>query len=611
MKFLSLLAIILLAGLISIFSTSAINAENGYGYNFRPEIIEALNAHDTAQVLTGLEDVISTDPGFAPNYLLQGKIYFERGQYDQAMKSFKTALKKKSSLYEALYYKGMTLVRQGNFKEAKKDFEKGIKKAKNSELALFHNGLGLLLLEEGQKADSVALFSQADIEFRKAISLDSTKSEYHVNLGDANYFAKIYPLAINEYNRVIETDTTNLVVFFRLARAYVAQSQFNQALEQLRTVLVRDSMYAGAWKEAGKLYTMAGLSARDNETKQQRFIEAIGSYKKYIELSHDSADGEIFFNIGRSYFNLGGYAQADSALSYVLTQGDVPRNIYLYLGRAKIGLEDYLAGIDYLKKHLAWLQEEDPDWVPGAEEADLYRRMGDAYKAMGNNAEAAENYITAAELDPASGRYSIEAALALHQIQDFERALEFYQNRIEIGPDQWNVYLNAAFCTLRLEQYEQAIDYLLKVVELDSANVKAHELLSNTYLYQLQDCENGIRWTQAAYSLDSGNCDLLKSMGYAYFSGTCPTNYGRSISYFKKALDCYKSKGVDACGNTDLILYIAQAYHLNAVELSEANKDADSKANFKNAHEWYKKVVKCDPGNKDAKQGIRDVEFEY
>ena len=71
----------------------------------------------------------------------------------------------------------------------------------------------------------------------------------------------------------------------------------------------------GEARSAGgaQCHPMAGQSAGDPETKEQRFKEAIGSYRKYLELSNDSADGEVFYNMGRSFFNLGGFFQSDSA----------------------------------------------------------------------------------------------------------------------------------------------------------------------------------------------------------------------------------------------------------------------------------------------------------
>ena len=59
------------------------------------------------------------------------------------------------------------------------------------------------------------------------------------------------------------------------------------------------------------------------------------------------------------------------------------------------------------------------------------------------------------------------------------------------------------------------------------------------------------------------------------------------------------------------MLYIAQAYHLQAAELDDKDEKTESKKYFKEAFDWYVKVLKCDPGNADAKKGKRDTEFMY
>ncbi len=572
-------------------------------YDYKPEVLEALNRRDTTQALALIDAELRVDPNYAPNYLLKGKIFFARKQYDQAMAEFETALNKRPRVYEALYYKGLVHLERGELDKARKVFNEGIKKAKD-EKALFHDGLGLYYLRTEE-------YSNADVEFRKASTEGPDRPEFHAHLGDANYFAQVYALAINEYEKVLEMDTTNLDIYFRLARAYVAMGQYTEALNQLSIVLSRDSTYDQAWKQAGRLYTMAGLSANDRDLKEQRFKEAIGSYRKYIELSSDSTDGEVFFNLGRSYFNLSGFAQADSAFEYVLSIGDVPKNIYLYLGRGYLGEERYREGIETLEKHFEWLKEQDEDWTPTVEEADIYRRIGEGYKALEEYPEAAENFVRAFELDSSNARYAVEAALAFHQQKMYPEALKYYQHRIALGPESWNIYLNAAYCTLNLEDFELSAQYLEEVFKLDSTNVKAASLLSNTYLYQLKDCENGVKWTQKWLELDSTDCDANQSMGFAYFAGTCPNNYLRAVTYFDKALQCYRGKGQDNCGNSDVMLYIAQAYHLHAADLAEKNQKEDSKKYFKNAFDWYVKVLKCDPGNEEAKKGKRDTEFEY
>ena len=572
-------------------------------YDFSPEIQDALTAKDTTQVLKLIEKGIKNDPGFAPFYLLRGQIYYERKEYEKGIKEFDQALKKKSKLYEALYFKGLALLYLDKLEDAEKAFDKGIKKAKE-EKALFHNGLGLLYMK---KED----YGQADVQFSQAIQAGPDQAEFHVNLGDANFYRKVYGLAIAEYNRVIEIDTTYLDVYFRLARAYMVQKQFNQALEQLRVVLARDDSYAYAWKEMGKIYTMAGLSAPNKEAREQLFKDAIGSYREFVDLAQDSSDGEVFFNLGKAYYNLSGFASADSAFEYVLSIGDVPSNIYLYLGRGSMGEKKYDKGIQYLQKHLEWLKEQDSDRVPGSSDADIFRRIANGYKETGDNVSASENFSKAFELDSTNGRYAVEAAMVYHKLKDFPQALHYYQKRIEIGPEQKEIYLYAAYCLLNMEDYEATLPYLLKVVELDSLHLKAYSHLSDVYLTRLEDCENGVKWTKKLFAMDTTNCEALKLLGFSCFVSPCKIDYLKAIDYYRKALDCFKAKGMDNCGNSDVILYIAQAYHLYAAGLQEQNKKEESKKYFKLAFDWYKKCLKCDPGNADCKQGITDTEFEF
>lgn len=137
-------------------------------------------------------------------------------------------------------------------------------------------------------------------------------------------------------------------------------------------------------------------------------------------------------------------------------------------------------------------------------------------------------------------------------------------------------------------------------------------MLATTYTYNLGDCENGKTWSERWHAKDTANCDALKNLGTINFGTDCQKNYLRAVNYFRQALDCYKNvQGMDNCGNSDIILYVAQAYHLHAADLAEADKKQESKQYFKNAFDWYKKVLKCDPGNEAAKQGVRDTEFEY
>ena len=60
------------------------------------------------------------------------------------------------------------------------------------------------------------------------------------------------------------------------------------------------------------------------------------------------------------------------------------------------------------------------------------------------------------------------------------------------------------------------------------------------------------------------------------------------------------------CADPALVKWIAQAYHLRAVDGT-----GDSNSDYKNAFEWYGKVLKCDPSDAEAKKGLEDTRFEF
>jgi TPR repeat protein len=125
----------------------------------------------------------------------------------------------------------------------------------------------------------------------------------------------------------------------------------------------------------------------------------------------------------------------------------------------------------------------------------------------------------------------------------------------------------------------------------------------------MRDCANGVKYFERLLAVDPNSCDAKKSLGFAYFGGNiCPKNYTKALGYLKEAYDCISAKS-GACGDVDVVLWVAQCYHLRAVERRADDETASS--DFRNANEWYQKCLKCDPGNIEAKEGIEQTSFEF
>lgn len=634
----------------------------------KPAIVEALSRADTASAVDLLLEETKTDKGYHMNYYWLGKILFERGQFAEAMERFQTAFKKKSKHFESLYLLGQTQLKLGLLDEAEASMTLGIKKAKKQK-GIFHNGLGLVLLVREK-------YSDADREFRMALAaneqemakkiqdlegsahsaedrkflMDSVESEfgsllaeYHINLGDANYYQGIPELAISEYEEALAHDTASTEVFYHWAEACIKMRDYTCAIDKLRVVLSKDSTYANAWLRAGGIYYKAARSTPTREERNSRFKETIGSYKRYLELSDvqpDSASVRVFFELGMSYHSLRGYEDASEYFAKVLSIPIEPRDVHFYYGKSLWAIKRYEECAEELLRHIEWVASQDEDYKPRISDVELHQLLGDAYyyRESKEFSKAISHYKKSLEARPDQKRLIYNVAVAYHTLKSYRQAIEYYDKRIALGIDSSfvSIYKNAGYCALNIANneggeedldleeeeeeleessveddrnyYEVALDYMVKYLEFHSEDTKVVLLVANTYLYQLADCAKGVQWFERLLELDPDDCSARKSLGYAYFGGICNKNYSRALAYLTKAYNCLTSSG-GGCADVDLTLWIAQCYHLMAADKSNAKEDANDE--FKNAYNWYGKVVKCEPGNDDAQKGQQDTRFEF
>lgn len=610
----------------------------------KSEIQSALAAGDTTKAISLLEQEIKVDPAFHYNYYILGRIYYNWMQYDKALNQFKTALDKKRKHYESLFYYGVCNLKTGNLKEAQKAMEDGLKKSPKELKDWFENGYGLVQM-------SLKNYAEADRAFRRALAINPNHPEYHINLGDANFYQNIPALAIAEYEAALKADTASLEVYYHWAEACLELKDYQCAIDKLKLVLEKDSTHAQAWMRAGDIYYKAARSATTREDQVNRFKDAIGSYKRYMELSGakaDSSNVRAYFEMGMSYMSLSGYEDAVKYFERVLSIPFEPRDFYFYYGKALWGMRDYIKSGEMLLKHLDWLKNQDSEYKSTASEEEVYKLIGDSYffRKPRQLTSALPWYSKSLAINPNQKRVLETLAIAYHTNKSYAQALEYYQKVIALGIDSAsaNNLKNAGFCALNLanagegseeldidmeeefqngeviadinpvvvaadvDYYKLAVEYLTGYAKYNPNDAKVVTLVANTYLYQMKECENGVKWFEKLLVLEPGNCDAKKALGFAYFGGLCTKNYYKALGYLKDAHACAVNlKG--NCADVELALWVAQCYHLIGAA-KVAAKESGSE-DYKNAHEWYGKVLKCDPSNAIAKKGQDDLQFEF
>ena len=615
-----------------------------FAADLKPEIAAALDNGDTTKAIEMLRSEIEVDKGYYFNYYMLGRIYFEDGRYNDAKTNFEIAVDKKSKDWESVYYLGRTYLILGDLKNAEKTFKSGINKAKDLK-HLFEDGMGLVEMEKKNYQD-------ADRYFRSALVTDDSSAEYHIHLGDANFYQGIPSLAISEYKRALELDTAGLEVYFHWAEACLEMKDYACAIEKLKVVLGKDSTHAPAWNRAGGIYFKAALSTRTRDERKQRFIEAIGSYKRYLELSKakpDSNNVRAYFETGLSYANIFGFEDAANYFEEVLAIPYEPRDIHFYYGKSLWGTKRYEEAADQLLMHIAWVEQQDESYTNRIDDAELYRLLGDSYyyrKPGKDFFSAIKYYKKSLESDPEQKRLLQNVAVGYHSTKSYAQAIEYYEKRIALGIDSTSasIYKNAGYCALNIanqgeaadedldmmdetdgelvaeepdyggvdpnvDYYRLAIDYMDKYLEYNPKDNKVLLLVADTYFRQMGDCANGVATYDRLLALEPDNCDAKKAIGYAYFGGEwCQKNYDKALRYLHDAQKCVSAANGN-CGDVSLMLWIAQCYHLKAADLVAAKTGANEE--FKQAFNWYGKVLKCEPNNEAAKKGQDDTRFEF
>jgi tetratricopeptide (TPR) repeat protein len=598
----------------------------------------ALDSQDTTLAISCLERSIGVDPSYHYNYYILGLIAYNREDYRKSRDYFQTALDKRKKHYESLYYLGQCQLFLEDLDGAEASFKEGLKKSRDMK-DRFEYGLGLLFLARQD-------YQEADRALRRAIAADSTRAEYHISLGDVNFYNGIPALAVSEYETAYGLDTAGTEVYFHWAEACLEMKDYTCAIEKLRIVLTRDSTYAPAWNRAGGIYFKAALSTRGRDDRQQRFMEAIGSYERYIQLTSkppDSSSVRTYFETAMAYENIYRYEEAVTNYEKVLAIPYEPRDIYFHLGKSLWGIKNYEKAAEMLLRHEQWVASLGETNGTKVNPDEFNKILGDCFFYAQNRqySRAVQYYQRSIEARPNQPRLLQNLAVALHTLDRFGEAMYYYDLRIAAGIDSTSagIYKNASSCALRiagdesanggqdeemldedqaddtpivdtfinpdLNYYQVAADYMTRYLEFAPTDTATVERLANTYLYQLQDCVNGVAACERVLALDPNNCQAKKSLGFAYFMGSiCSKDLNKTLRYMIQAYDCLSAKG--PCADAALTKWIAQAYHLRAVAgTNDANSD------YKNAFEWYGKVLKCDPNDAEAKKGKDDTQFEF
>ena len=530
--------------------------------------IEAYRKGDYEQSIYLLNQHLSQSPyDYDANYYL-GNAYFQKQDFKEALRAYQKAYQKKVKT-ELLYQMGLAHLQLGELEQAAKYAQEGINsKGSKSELAQMHYLLAKIQFEQKQ-------YSEADINTRHALSAEPNNSSYHKLLGDINYERNVTSLAISEYNQALKLDPSLAKeLHYKLGRAYFLNRQFNEALEQYKLAIHQDSTFAEAYLDLGNLYYWGN-----------KFSEALWAYEEYLRLRPGTT--EVSLNLGKMYFSSRQYEPAIEYLSKALATKPDREALYI-LAQSYQETKNYTEAEKFYAEYEKLILESEPGYKWGKADAEFWFRRGvtNFYLADSSALElAVKSFSQAIGLDPGMSEAYSYLGLIHYKQKRFAESIENYHKKIALDSTSYNTYTNLAYAYIESKKTDSALWALEQSVALKPDNTKALGQLAWISMAELKDYVKSGYWYEKIVEVDSADCEAKGYLGLSYLM---QKKHGASIPHLKEAVKCKPA-------HEQFNLWLAQAYALTGQKES--------------ARQYYDRVLKINPNNKDAKEGLDILQF--
>jgi tetratricopeptide (TPR) repeat protein len=545
-----------------------------------------------------------------------GLVYLRRHQLNRAMEAFELAQKMDDQLAMAHYGMGEVLRQREKYAEAVPHLQRAIELDRRYPEAQL--SLAAALRELGRYPEAVAAANRglnwgakwrprflialgdiaaardslrdAGIWYTTAVQEAPDDPATHRALGDFYVKRGTFDLAYPEYQSAVAQDSGDVDLHFALGKALYYGQRYVSALEEFQWVVARDPEFPAAQFALGELLYRSGRA------DPRRYAEARAPLEKYVQLMPDDPKG--WSVLGRDYYYLS-LAEKDTTLADKALEaldkaeqlGDKTKEMFTIRARLRIDRREFdLAAADY--------ERAGSDLAP----EDVYR-LARILTIQKNIARADSLYASIVDRDSTTklaavaltevGRLRFgqaselaktdkEAAAAL-----YEQAIDVFRRRLALDPDSDEAYYYMGLAYRELGDMPQALEAMRQSVALASGKADRHFWLGLLYS-QADSAQQAEAEFEQAVALDASNSSnkaiALRQLGY----------YHLLRRDHAKAIELLEESAAINPRDPGTLLWLAQAY-----------QNSGSRAK---AAENYRRVLALDPGNVDARNGLRLLE---
>ncbi len=530
----------------------------------------------------------------------QGKQQLKSGKYDEAIKSFRVALKVDAKndqawswLAKAFFLSKMpdsaivaatraktlndenldaylTIAQSQlvlkNTTEATNAVRSGLKVKKDYEPLIRTMGQVYLAMDSADAATR---------PFTLAQDLDPKDVQVYNGLGDAYLKTGVTALSIANYQKSLELDSTQSDIWFKLARTHMRERQWNDAAEAFQKGLALNPDNDDARLELGDMYYRAkywAFAAKWLQPYVQRHPEAKAVAMKYVESLYASRQ----------------YKQVIPEAEKLLKDSPKSPSLLRMLAYSNVDSKNYASAIKYYTA----LQSVD------TLKADDFRKLAMSYLETKQDSLAADAIEQIFKTDTTNSALYSEAGAIYMKMKAWAKAADMFDKRLKSDPTNFSAISNYAICTLFAGDIEKAIEAYKKAISLKPDYAASYYLLGNCYLQLKKWDDASVPFQSYIKLVDTAKVKNVKELSSAYkfvgLSLLLDKKYEESAKYEKKAIEYYDN---DDASHT----WLGQSYH-----------NLQSNDNYPNAREdaikEYKKALKINPNNKEAKKLLEMLE---
>ncbi len=225
---------------ISLFR-QAINEEKNFWEAYYNLGIVYFNDGQFTQALNQFNVIINALPNFDKPYYGRGLIFEEQKKYDQALADFKKVTEFNPNDHKPYYYMGHINILKNDFKAAKENLDKAF--SINPDYAPVHFEYGELEVKQGQVRRAIQ-------HYRRAVDLNPNNKKYRQILGETYYRSQIFYNALIEFNYILKDYPNDPLANFMKGVTIYKQAVLEELVEAFLDMLEAENNRS-AVKEKG------------------------------------------------------------------------------------------------------------------------------------------------------------------------------------------------------------------------------------------------------------------------------------------------------------------------------------------------------------------------